>query len=26
VWGATARVLADFLAVLTGTVPPEPAW
>jgi 8-oxo-dGTP pyrophosphatase MutT (NUDIX family) len=26
VWGATARVLADFLAVLTGTLPPEPAW
>jgi 8-oxo-dGTP pyrophosphatase MutT (NUDIX family) len=26
VWGATARVLADFLAVLTGSEPPEPAW
>ena len=26
VWGATARILADFLAVLTNTEPPEPAW
>jgi 8-oxo-dGTP pyrophosphatase MutT (NUDIX family) len=26
VWGATARVLADFLAVLTATEPPAPAW
>lgn len=26
VWGATARILADFLAVVTGSEPPEPAW
>jgi 8-oxo-dGTP pyrophosphatase MutT (NUDIX family) len=26
VWGATARILADFLADLTGTEAPEPAW
>jgi peroxisomal coenzyme A diphosphatase NUDT7 len=26
VWGATARILADFLAALTATGFPEPAW
>jgi len=26
VWGATARILVDFLTVLTATEAPEPAW